>query len=247
MNVKKMLMGASAAAVLFAPIVVQAADPVSNIGVMGSHNRYKFSSNIDDLDNSKQRMPKGGIYYNFGNKLTGEEGFIYQAGVQAMYGKKSDVKNREGQLDLDAGYRFALDGRNYLDAILGAGYQHSRYDDKKGQNVRLTNKLPFAKAGVGYNHQGNTVLTRLELGTRYNIDGTTKVHVQDVGNQKVDMKNKHNPYAELTFMWDKGYNDLPITAGLYYTKHNLQLKEKDQIAGTKLKNDEYGFKLGLAF
>ena len=96
--------------------------------------------------------------------------------------------------------------------------------------MRLTNKLPFAKAGVGYNHQGNTVLTRLELGTRYNIDGTTKVHVQDVGNQKVDMKNKHNPYAELTFMWDKGYNDLPITAGLYYTKHNLQLKEKDQIA-----------------
>ena len=247
MTMKKVLMGASAATILLAPFMAQAADPISNIGLMGSHNRYKLTSKIDKLDNSKERMPKGGIYYNFGNKLTGEEGFIYQAGAHAQYGKKGDVKNREAQLDLDGGYRLSIDKRNYVDGLLGVGYEHSRYDDKKGTNVRLTNKMPFAKAGVGFNHQGDTVLTRLEVGSRYNIDATTKVHVQGLGNEKVDMKNKHNPYAELTFMWDKGYNDLPITAGLYYTQHNYKLKTKRDITGSELKNDEYGVKVGLAF
>lgn len=88
MTMKKVLMGASAATILLAPFMAQAADPISNIGLMGSHNRYKLTSKIDKLDNSKERMPKGGIYYNFGNKLTGEEGFIYQAGAHAQYGKK---------------------------------------------------------------------------------------------------------------------------------------------------------------
>lgn len=87
-----MLLGATAAGFLLSPFALQAADPVSNIGLTGSHNRYKLSSDIDDVDNNKQRMPKGGIYYNFGNKMTGEEGVIFQAGVEAQYGKKAMLK-----------------------------------------------------------------------------------------------------------------------------------------------------------
>lgn len=244
---KKFLLGATAAGFLLTPFALQAAEPVSNIGITGSHNRYKLSSDINDLDNNKQRMPKAGIYYTFGNKMTGEEGLIYQAGVEAQYGKKNDVKEKQMQAEVDLGYRLDLGNRNYIDGIVGAGYQHSRIDDKKGLDVRLTNKSPFAKAGVGFNHKGDTVLTRLEVGTRYNINAQSKIKVQSLGSTTVDLKDKYSPYAELNFMWDKGYNDLPLTAGIYYTQHNYQLKEKYDIANTKLKNDEFGVKVGLAF
>lgn len=244
---KKILLGATAAGFLLTPFALQAAEPVSNIGITGSHNSYKLSSDINDLDNNKQRMPKVGIYYTFGNKMTGEEGLIYQAGVEAQYGKKNDVKEKQMQAEVDLGYRLDLGNRNYIDGIVGAGYQHSRIDDKKGLDVRLTNKSPFAKAGVGFNHKGDTVLTRLEVGTRYNINAQSKIKVQSLGSTTVDLKDKYSPYAELNFMWDKGYNDLPLTAGIYYTQHNYQLKEKYDIANTKLKNDEFGVKVGLAF
>lgn len=244
---KKILLGATVAGFLLTPFALQAAEPVSNIGITGSHNSYKLSSDINDLDNNKQRMPKAGIYYTFGNKMTGEEGLIYQAGVEAQYGKKNDVKEKQMQAEVDLGYRLDLGNRNYIDGIVGAGYQHSRIDDKKGLDVRLTNKSPFAKAGVGFNHKGDTVLTRLELGTRYNINAQSKIKVQSLGSTTVDLKDKYSPYAELNFMWDKGYNDLPLTAGIYYTQHNYQLKEKYDIANTKLKNDEFGMKVGLAF
>ena len=244
---KKILLGATAAGFLLSPFALQAAEPVSNIGITGSHNTYKLSSKIDDLDNHKKRMAKGGIYYNFGNKMTGEEGMIFQAGIEAKYGKKDDVKDKEAQADLDVGYRMRLDDRNYVDAIVGAGYQYNRFDDKKGLDVRLVNKSPFAKAGVGLNHKGDTMLTRLEVGTRYSINGKSTAKVENVGSETVDLKNKYSPYAELNFMWDKGYNDLPLTAGVYYTQHNYELKDKYNVGDTKLKNDEIGLKLGMVF
>ncbi len=244
---KKILLGATAAGFLLSPFALQAAEPVSNIGITGSHNTYKLSSKIDDLDNHKKRMAKGGIYYNFGNKMTGEEGMIFQAGIEAKYGKKDDVKDKEAQADLDVGYRMRLDDRNYVDAVVGAGYQYNRFDDKKGLDVRLVNKSPFAKAGVGLNHKGDTMLTRLEVGTRYSINGKSTAKVENVGSETVDLKNKYSPYAELNFMWDKGYNDLPLTAGVYYTQHNYELKDKYNVGDTKLKNDEIGLKLGMNF
>lgn len=244
---KKILLGATAAGFLLSPFALQAADPVSNIGITGSHNTYKLSSNINGLDNHKKRMPKGGIYYNFGNKMTGEEGLIFQAGIEAKYGKKDDVKDKEAQADLDVGYRMRLGDRNYIDGIVGAGYQYNRFDDKKGLDVRLTNKSPFAKAGLGFNHRGDTVLTRLEVGTRYSINGKSTAKVEDLGNETVDLKDRYSPYAELNFMWDKGYNDMPLTAGLYYTQHNYKLKDKYNVGDTKLKNDEIGLKLGMNF
>lgn len=244
---KKLLISATTAGFLLTPFALQAADPVSNIGITGSHNKYKLSSDINALDNNKQRMPKAGIYYNYGNKMTGTEGLIYQAGIEAKYGKKSDVKDKEAVAEADVGYRLDLGNRNYIDGIVGAGYRYSKVDDTKGNDVRFTTKSPFAKAGVGFNHKGDTVLTRLEVGTRYNINSETKVKVQHLGSTTVDLKDKYNPYAELNFMWDKGYNDLPLTAGLYYNKINYQLKDKRDISNTKLKNDEFGVKVGLAF
>lgn len=245
---KKILISATTAGFLLSPFALQAAEPISNIGITGSHNTYKISSDIDDLDNNKQRMPKAGIYYNYGNKMTGGEGLIYQAGIDAKYGKRNDVKDKQAQIEADVGYRMDLGNRNYIDGIVGAGYKHSRVDDTKGNDVRVTTKSPFVKAGVGFNHQGDSVLTRLEVGTRYNVDAESKIKVQNVGGSTtVNLKDKYNPYASLDFMWDKGYNDLPLTAGVYYTKTNYQLKDKYYVANTKLKNDEFGVKLGLAF
>lgn len=244
---KKILLGATAVGFLLTPLALQAAEPVSNIGITGSHNTYKLSSKIDALDNHKKRMAKGGLYYNFGTKMTGEEGPIFQAGIEAKYGKKDDVKDKEAQADLDVGYRLQLDDRNYVDGLVGAGYQYNHFDDKKGQDIRLTNKSPFAKAGVGFNHKGDTVLTRVEVGTRYNIKAKSTIKVESVGSETVDLKNKYSPYAELNFMWDKGYNDLPLTAGVYYTQHNYELKDKYNVGDTKLKNDEIGLKLGMIF
>ena len=59
---KKLLISATTAGFLLTPFALQAADPVSNIGITGSHNKYKLSSDINALDNNKQRMPKAGIY-----------------------------------------------------------------------------------------------------------------------------------------------------------------------------------------
>ena len=244
---KKILLSATAAGFLLSPFALQAAEPVSNVGITGSHNTYKLSSNVDDLDNHKKRMAKGGIYYNFGNKMTGEEGMIFQAGIEAKYGKKDEVKDKEAQADLDVGYRMRLDDRNYVDGVVGAGYHYSHFDDKKGQDIRLINKVPFAKAGVGFNHKSDTVVARLEVDTRYNIKAKSTAKVEGFSNETVDLKNKYSPYAELNFMWDKGYNDLPLTAGLYYTQHNYELKDKYNVGDTKLKNDEIGLKLGMNF
>lgn len=244
---KKTLLGATAASFLLSPLAIQAAEPVSNIGITGSHNSYKLSSDINGLDNNKERMPKAGIYYNFGNKMTGEEGLVFQAGLEAKYGEKNDVTDKEAQADLDFGYRLRLGDRSYIDGILGAGYRYNQLEDTEGLDVRLKNKSPFAKAGIGFNHKGDSVLTRLEVGTRYSVNAESTIKVEGLGSETVDLKDRYSPYAELNFMWGKGYNDLPITAGLYYTQHNYKLADKVNVANTELKNDEIGFKLGLAF
>ena len=63
-----------------------ATGPISNFGVIGSHNQYKLTVN-DESD--KERLNQGGLYYNFGNKMTGQEGFIYQAGIEGQYRERT--------------------------------------------------------------------------------------------------------------------------------------------------------------
>ena len=243
----KLLLSAAVAGLLLSPLAIQAAEPVSNIGLMGSISRYDVSTDTPTVNNNKQRMPKGGIYYNYGNKMTGKQGLVYQAGAEAQYGKRGDVKERQLQVELDLGYRFDVGNSLYLDGIAGAGYQHNKFDDKKGVDLTVTNKSPFVKAAVGLNHEGNTLLSRLEIGTRYNIEAESRIKAENSRSATADLKGKYSPYAELNFMWDKGYNNMPLTAGVYYMQNNYQLKDRHAYAKTKLKNEEIGLKVGLAF
>lgn len=223
-------------------------DPISTIGVIGSHNQYKLT--VDD-DSDKERLNQGGLYYNFGNKLTGQEGFIYQAGIEGQYRDKDDIEHKSARADIDLGLRAALSANQYVDAIIGGGYDWGRIEqDDVGpfdSNVKLTSKSPFAKAGLGYNYLTNDYTVRLEVGARYSIDAEARLKV-DGESDSVDLKNKVNPYGELSVLWNKGINNLPISTSLYYTQTRYELDSNSEIAErSKLKQEQIGLKVGLAF
>ena len=243
-----LLKHSSLLALVAAPAVVFAApstDPISTFGILGSYNDFKLEGGSES---DKDHMPEAGLFYNFGNKLTAESGFIYQAGVEAKYGKKSDNKLKEGQADLDLGWRAALDARNFVDVIVGGGYSWTRYElDSNDYDMELTNKSPFAKAALGYNHQFDDMTLRFEAGARRTIDGRTKLKVDGVGSDTVDLKDRTNPYAEASLLMNQK-GDLPVMAGLYYTRTEYKLDGDSEVAdNTRLKRDEYGVKVGIAF
>ncbi|TWC65602.1 outer membrane protein with beta-barrel domain [Pseudomonas sp. SJZ103] len=235
-------------ALVAAPAVVFAApstDPISTFGILGSYNDFKLEGGSES---DKDHMPEAGLFYNFGNKLTAESGFIYQAGVEAKYGEKSDNTLKEGQADLDLGWRAALDARNFVDVIVGGGYSWTRYElDSNDYDMELTNKSPFAKAALGYNHQFDDMTLRFEAGARRTLDGRTKLKVDGVGSDTVDLKDRTNPYAEVSLLMNQK-GDLPVMAGLYYTRTEYKLDGDSDVAdNTRLKRDEYGVKVGIAF
>jgi len=243
-----LLLKTSALAVLAAPLSALAApstDPIATFGALGSYSKFKLEGGSEsDTD----RMGEGGLFFDFGNKLTAESGFIYQAGVQAKYGDHSDTKLKEGQVDLDLGWRAALDARNSVDLIVGGGYSWSRYElESNGYDMELTGKTPFAKAALGYNHQFDDMTLRVEVGARQALDGKAKLHVDDVGNDTVDLKDRTNPYAEVSLLMNQK-GAMPILAGLYYTRTEYKLDEDSDVADNiKLKRDEFGVKVGIAF
>ena len=244
----KFLKNTSLLALVAAPGVVFAApstDPISTFGIMGSYNDFKLEGGSES---DKDHMPEAGLFYNFGNKLTAESGFIYQAGIEAKYGEKSDNKLKEGQADLDLGWRAALDARNFIDLIVDGGYSCTRYEpDTNGYDMKLTNKSPFAKAALGYNHQFDDMTLRVEAGARHTIDGRAKLKVDGVGSDSVDLKDRTKPYAEVSLLMNQK-GDLPVMAGLYYTRTEYKLDNDSYVAdNNKLKRDEYGFKVGIAF
>lgn len=99
----KFLKNTSVFALVAAPAMVFAAPPtgpISTFGILGAYNDFKLEGGSQS---DKDNMPEAGLFYTFGNKLTAESGFIYQAGVTAKYGKKSDNKLKDGQADLDLG------------------------------------------------------------------------------------------------------------------------------------------------
>ncbi|WP_460063782.1 outer membrane beta-barrel protein [Pseudomonas sp. H2_H09] len=242
------LKNSSLLALVAAPAVVFAApstDPISTFGILGSYNDFKLEGGSES---DKDHMPQAGLFYNFGNKLTAESGFIYQAGIEAKYGKKSDNKLKEGQVDLDLGWRAALDARNFVDVVVGGGYSWTRYELESNDNdLELTNKSPFAKAALGYNHQFDDMTLRVEAGARRTLDGRTRIKVDGLGSDTVDLKDRTNPYAEVSLLMNQK-GDLPVTAGLYYTRTEYKLDADSEVAdNTKLKRDEYGVKVGIAF
>ena len=143
-----------------------------------------------------------------------------------------------------------LDNNLHADFIAGAGYDWTRFEPDAGNGLetRTTNKSPFAKLGLGLTHHGQSMTTRFETGARYSLDAETKIRVENVGSETLDMKNKANPYAELTFLWNNREGALPISASVYYERTNYQLDDSDMLtANTKLKSDEVGLKLGMLF
>ncbi len=225
-----------------------ATGPISNFGVIGSHNQYKLTI---DGESDKERLNQGGLYYNFGNKLTGQEGFIYQIGIEGQYREKDDVEYLSARADLDLGLRAALSSNNYIDLIVGGGHDWGRIEqDDVGlfdEDVELTTRSPFAKAGVGYNYLTPDYTVRLEVGARYSIEAESKLKAAGESDT-VDLKDKANPYGELSVLWNKGINNMPISTSLYYTQTRYELDSNSVFAdNSKLKKEEIGLKVGLAF
>lgn len=235
-------------ALLGAPLAASAApstDPLFTLGLMGSYDKFKFEGGSDS---DKEHMGQGGVFATFGNKMTAESGFIYQVGAEAKYGKKNDNKLKEAQADLDLGWRAALDARNFVDLSVGGGYSWTRFEPEINDlDTRLTYKSPFAKAALGYNHQFDSSTLRVEVGARHTIDGRARLKVDDYGSDSVDMKDRTNPYAEVTLLMNQK-GGMPVQLGAYYTRTEYKLDEDTPVAdNTKLKRDEFGVKVGLAF
>ena len=244
----KLLRHTCALALLGAPLAVMAApstDPLFTIGLLGSYTDFKFEGGSRS---EKEHMGQGGVFANFGNKMTAESGFIYQIGGEAKYSKKNDNKLKEAQADLDLGWRAALDARNFVDVIVGGGYSWTRLEPELNDlDTKLTYKSPFAKAALGYNHQFDTSTLRVEVGARQTIDGRARLKVEHFGSDSVDMKDRTNPYAEVSLLMNQ-QGDMPIQAGLYYTRTEYKIDEDSPVVdNNRLKRDEFGVKVGMAF
>lgn len=248
MPTRKLLAPTCILALLAAPLAAVAApstDPLFTLGLLGSYDKFKFEGGSES---DSDHLGQGGVFATFGNKLTAESGFIYQAGAQAKYGKKSDNKLKEAQADLDLGWRAALDARNFVDVTVGGGYSWSRFEPEINDlDVELTAKSPFAKAALGYNHQFDSSTLRVEVGARHTIDGRAKLKVDDFGSDTVDLKDRTNPYAEVSLLLNQN-GGLPLQVGAYYTRTEYKLDQDSDVAdNTKLKRDEFGVKVGMAF
>src|SRR5690606_19597632 len=80
-------------------------DPKHSFGLSASHHQYRVDTALDD---DKDRLNKGGVFYNWGNKLTGQEGWVYQIGADAQYGERGDSEVKSGRIELDVGGRMQL-------------------------------------------------------------------------------------------------------------------------------------------
>lgn len=248
MSTRNLLRHSCLLALIAAPLAASAApstDPLFTFGLLGSYDKFKFEGGSES---ETDHLGQGGLFANYGNKMTAESGFIYQIGADAKYGKKSDNKLKEAKVDLDLGWRAAMDARNFLDFTVGGGYDWSRFEPELNDlDTELTYKSPFAKAAVGYNHQFDASTLRVEVGVRRTLDGRAKLKVDDFGSDTVDMKDRTNPYAEVSLLMNQ-QGGMPIYGSVYYTRTEYKLDEESDAAdNTKLKRDEFGVKVGLAF
>lgn len=235
-------------ALMGCPLAVTAApstEPLFTVGILGAYDEFKFEGG---RETQTEHVDEGGIFANFGNKMTAESGFIYQVGAEGKYAERHDNKLKEGQAGLDLGWRAAVDARNFVDVIVGSGYMWSRLETEHRRiETELTYKAPFAKAALGYNHQFDSATLRMEAGVRRTLNGEVDLDVRHYGSDDADMQDRTNPYAEFTLLMNQQGN-LPIQASVYYTRTKYQLDDQTLLAdNTELKREEYGFKLGLAF
>lgn len=201
------------------------------------------------------------LVLGWGNILTGDGGFLYQINGQGGWAKINDYEIKDAMAEAVIGWRAALGSSDFVDLTAGGGYQWTRFDvDYKanalGRSLRVDPELqwrgPYGKAGLGYNHKFSSTTFRLEVGARYSFNSKTKldsdleVNGQHPDSQTVDLDDRTNPYAELTFLWNQG--GLPFYTSLYYYSRKYE-PERNWKGVDKLEfdRDEAGLKFGLAF
>nr|WP_314617935.1 hypothetical protein [uncultured Pseudomonas sp.] len=248
MRTRNLLRHTCILALMGAPLAATAApstEPRFVVGLIGAYDEFTFHGG---RQSQSEYVGEGGVFASYGNKMTAESGLIYQLGGEGKYAEQNDYKFKDARAALDLGWRVALDARNFADVIVGAGYAWQRFElQTHRRDTDLTYKSPFAKAALGYNHQFDTATLRVEGGVRYMVDGRAKLDVQGFDDESSDMKDRANPYAEITLLMNQ-QGDFPIQAGVYYIRTHYELDEDSLVAdNTELKRDEYGVKLGLAF
>lgn len=234
-------------------------DPLSTAGFIGSYNDYKTTihhQDIDDHHKKKTKVGQYGAYYDYGNKLTGEEGWIYQAGILGQYGKKSKVNYYDVRLEAEGGYRWDVAGDSFIDVLGGLGYKWDRDEERVRRSdgfghhkITMDNRNPYVKAGVGYNYLAPDVTVRLEAGGRYTFSGRVKVKGsgEELNSKHLDLKSQFNPYVELSALWNKGLGNLPVHTAIYYEHDTYKAKHHNDWHGVKTVNNEVGIKVGLGF
>ncbi|MBN3864193.1 outer membrane beta-barrel protein, partial [Pseudomonas frederiksbergensis] len=197
-----------------------ATDPVFAFGLQGSYSVLKFTGR---RSTATEHMPEGGLFLNFGNKMTAQTGLVYHAEMSGQYSEKQDEKIKDGQVDLDLGWRIALDARNFVDILLGGGYKWNRFQpDFNKYDIDLTSRTPFAKVAAGYNHQFSTTTLRLEAGVRKSINGDSKLKLHGISSETLDLKDTINPFVELSVLFNQ-QGAIPVIASLYYNRFKYDL------------------------
>ncbi|WP_339546769.1 hypothetical protein [Pseudomonas sp. RA_35y_Pfl2_P32] len=219
-------------------------EPVIALGLLGSYNELEFKGQSNDIE----RMPEGGLFLNYGNKLTGHAGLVFHAEISGQYSEKQGQRVKDLQADLDLGWRLALDANNFLDLLVGAGYKWNSFDPGYNKyDIELTNRTPFAKVAIGYNHQFDNSVLRLEAGARRSLEGDAQLEIQGVSNQTLDLQSSTDPYVELSVLFNQ-HGSLPIIASLYYNHFNYEPEGQfDFTQYDKQTRHEYGAKLGIVF
>lgn len=67
--------------------------PLFTLGLQGSYTQLE----INGRNNETEDMPEGGLFINYGNKMTARQGLVYQAEASGMYSKQHDQKLKDGR------------------------------------------------------------------------------------------------------------------------------------------------------
>ncbi|WP_264653197.1 hypothetical protein [Pseudomonas sp. JUb96] len=237
--------GALTSALPALSVAAPSTDPVFTVGLIGNYSELEFEG---QRSSDTEYIPEGGLFLNYGNKLTAQSGLVYHAELSGQYVERQGERVKDAQADLDLGWRMALDDSNFIDVLLGAGYKWNRFHpDYSKYDIDLTSRTPFAKLAIGYNHLFTTATVRLEAGARKTIDGDSQLDISRVGDDSLDLKDTSNPYAELQVLFNQQGN-FPVMATLYYSHFKYALDGQFLINNfDKQTRNEYGAKLGLVF
>ncbi|MBK5354508.1 hypothetical protein JFU37_18665 [Pseudomonas sp. TH41] len=220
-------------------------DPVFTFGLLGSYSVLEFTGH---RSSNTEHMPEGGLFLNFGNKMTAQTGFVYQAEISGQYSEKQNQRVKDGQADLDLGWRTELNARNSIDLLLGGGYKWNQFQPESNKyDIDLTSRTSFAKIAAGYNYRFNTATLRFEAGIRRVINGDSQLKLHGINSESLDLKDNNNPFAELSFLFNQ-QGSIPVIASLYYNRFKYDLDGQFAVTDLdKQTRDEYGLKLGLVF